>query len=815
MAVAGLNNFSAISSSPLSKWCANHEKPCNQASLRQMWRELEAEHITGNSRAQVGVRSMQGSVIELNTEFTRTFLSTGGNHHGVNSLIDSNEKENEHIISPRRLQNENDDSTSSSSESVDFGKVERERVREVFREWQNNGLRNNTPRDSHPNNYSKAKWLHEQQCERVRIVREWVENTTQQRDRFHGGREGQDTETGAQIDRVREGLRRRKIRRLCGKQTLLDLVMRAENEREKELQDLLKHRHVSDFPYRNRIQSLLKGRFLRKKTYKQDEKPSSLAASELGILRQKQTVSDLREGFLSSKLKSFASGAGRSVLSDTSYYNDINCYRHEHAEPSCLQHFVPDELCSRPTSEETDTDICYTDDSECGVSEDLHQQESEALAGEGHVVLEEVDRQQLSSTAECKFWRTFASENSLRNSADGRSSDTLGSQEIRLSVTQGSDPQNNETDAPCVSGDVVQLEEAIIEDMNWQNIPPELEDWQDSVIEDGDVNWVQLRNGNYTGWEQTSEDGTETYSHASSQRQYQLHNDREHYNLQVPHEEWHDNALHESRNDWSNEHFSEEVAIVHTSHFSDDDNGQDLELRQLLSRRRVSNLLRSDFRACLDQVIQSYVERRDHAPVDWEVEGVSSSSAAVVEEEQEQPIGHLHMGHPEALLGTTLPTLIPPSQQISYSHIVQDHNAYQQQVNSLQQSRNDWEIINDLKVDMGRLHQRMNNIQMMLEACISMQLELQCSVKQELSAALNWQSRSADCENLVLDETNLEHVRIGVCCLCCDAKIDSLLYRCGHMCACSKCAQKLVEAKNKCPMCRAPVIEVISAYSIQ
>lgn len=212
------------------------------------------ENITGNSQPQVGERSMQGNVIQLNTNFTSTVLSTGGKHEhdGVNRLIHSSEKENEHIISPRRLQNEHENSRSSSSN--DFSKVERDRVREVFREWQNNGLRNNTPRDSHPSNYSKAKWLGEKECERVRIVREWVESTMQQRGRYQGDRERQDAENGAQIDRVCEGLHRKTIHRLCSRQTLLDLMMRAKNERRREIQDLLKHRHVSCFSYRKRIQ---------------------------------------------------------------------------------------------------------------------------------------------------------------------------------------------------------------------------------------------------------------------------------------------------------------------------------------------------------------------------------------------------------------------------------------------------------------------------------------------------------------------------------------------------------------------------------
>lgn len=261
MAVAGVHNVSVLNSSlsrgesqsPVSSWWADRDRPNTRASsLLQMWRELE--HVTTSHRP------VQGRSDECNAGFRNTCLSGGDRH---DSFGDADEVESDCTISSMRgLPNEHEDNKGSGLESIDFSVVERERVREIFREWRSSVRRHDSvPNESQMNICSRAQWLGEKECERVRVVREWVEKTSQNRGTCHGSRDEQYVDTGAHIEQVRDGFpfdncetRTRKTLRLCGRQALLDLLMKAERERKRELLDLSEHRPVSDFPHRNRIQ---------------------------------------------------------------------------------------------------------------------------------------------------------------------------------------------------------------------------------------------------------------------------------------------------------------------------------------------------------------------------------------------------------------------------------------------------------------------------------------------------------------------------------------------------------------------------------
>nr|GMD15943.1 uncharacterized protein LOC109176729 [Ipomoea batatas] len=633
MAIVSLHNVSAFDSSfpGESRRRGERERPRTGAStLIQMWREIEGESMVSNTITRFGDRDGQ-----LRNEGVNSvgIFESDGHNNGVNS-------QNQTVLGK-----ENQNGTSDYS--MDLGEIERQRVRQVFRGWMGDGVKirslNTSP--SPINGQSKAEWLGGSECVKLRIVKEGLEMNNQQRGTNNSDRDEGGAENSPKIEQVSDrvllknsgnGVWKgcRALRGLRGRQALLDLLLKAQRERQRELQSLMEGRPVSNFAYRNRIQSLLRGRFLRNDRLILDERPAaaSIAASEIGLLRQRQTVSYLRKGFLS---------------------------RLVHIEPGHGQ------ICGFQSNDSSNGDIGLD------VIDDFRDQSE--LAYE---------------------WREINESQRLGNS------ETVGEMNQHGSTVKTA--ETSERRLECDS-----------------------ESWLESAANQQNPT--------------TRDNDVEEHSHEDS--------------MDAP------------------------VGRADSFYIPDDNDVHSVELRELLSRRRVSNLLQSGFRERLDRVIQSYVERQVQASLDWEMD-------------DEGEINDIERNNfsPDSLSQTLWDS--------------------------------EWEIINELRTDMDRLRQQMNNMQKMLETCLDMQIELQHSVQNEVFAALNHYAVSEDEnaaseDNLLKDEPKWDNVRKGICCLCCTSSIDSLLYRCGHMCTCSKCAEKLVQEHGKCPMCKAPVAEMIQAYFIQ
>ncbi|GKU91628.1 hypothetical protein SLEP1_g5476 [Rubroshorea leprosula] len=753
MALAGLHTVSMLDSSflresqsPSARRQGAVERPSTQASaILQMWRELEDDHLLNRARERVRERLRQRNV-DNNTDLSTTTMSESRGSDNPGSVGDVSESENEYGTwshDQGGSQNEHEsNNTSSREQSPDPGDVERERVRQIVRGWMDSGITDHSSNVTQRTGSTRAEWLGETERERVRIVRERVQMTSQQRGARGGRRENLGAGLDAQVDQVHEGSVvdhdegqpehiRRDLLRLRGRQAVIDLLVRIERERQRELQGLLEHRAVSDFAHRNRIQSLLRGRFLRSERPAEEERPPSMAASELIQLRQRHTVSGLREGFRN-RLESIVRGQASSN-SDTTSSSSVTDSRNEQLQ-------------------------------------------------------------------------------------------TNPSLDIQHENTEHSQPMVNDILRLPDQMDSFNSNTSVDENINWQENANQGENWQEQTNSNNErTSWQQSTFDQFNQWRGGNAEEMDANWQDNSVSDYRPEtpgNVGEEAHPPEAQRVWDEDSSREAVDNWSEgpsdpprARRGVPVRRFNRFHPPDDDNVYSMELRELLSRRSVSNLLRSGFRESLDQLIQSYVERQGRAPIDWDLHR-NLPTPTPPERDQEQQRGEANDDQTDAISRPpmVLPSPpVPPPQPLWHQDL--HHTSWSR--HSMHRSEIEWEIINDLRADMTRLQQGMSHMQRMLEACMDMQLELQRSVRQEVSAALN---RSVGEKGLSAetseDGSKWGHVRKGTCCVCCDSHIDSLLYRCGHMCTCSKCANELVHGGGKCPLCRAPIVEVIRAYSI-
>ncbi|KAJ0481309.1 hypothetical protein HanOQP8_Chr13g0483741 [Helianthus annuus] len=650
MAVTGINNVSVLESSyfgdnysPASRRFGSQEKPITRTSfIRKLWRDLE-----DGTKVRDTQRRQTSALVNGNTGSRCSCSSEDAESEDLS--INSSEVENECPFDQNQMGivNEQEDNINQNlclQQSPAIGSADKERVRQVFREW---GSKNNSGRTLICDNESK----------RVRTVRQWLESSTQQ------------AETSVRS--------RRTIRLRYGRHALLDLLTRFEMERKKEMQSLLESRPVSTFAHRKRIQVLLKGRFLWNQRFVHDEKSTSTAASELGLLRQTQTVSDLRKGFLSR----------------------VNSHEQPHDRPQS------DNSSENGTKyEENHEDII--NDSDMSSENELTYQENQPL---NNIVNDNESERQQPPPLPTEVFETERNHGAHQIEPSQEAFELKSqyeSDEDEVEVDDHRNPSETETDI-----------------LSWQEEIVEVEEEDDLTITESiqSLNANSVENQDDWMYQETVRDG------------------------------WYDNR-----------------PVVTTNAFYTPDDGDDnntrVELQRLMSRRQVSNLLQSDFRGRLDRLIQSYLARQDQAAEsddDWmlEMEHQDPYQQSVDENEHEND---------EAAESTD------PA------------NTWQQHPEIDQHPVTELEIINDLRMDMVMLQERMNSMQSTLEACMRMQLELQRSVQQEVSSALNRSSVSG--------EESLQS-----CFLCCDngSDSDSSPNRRGHVFVCSNCAEKINWSKIK------------------
>ncbi|KAK8942862.1 hypothetical protein KSP39_PZI009444 [Platanthera zijinensis] len=243
-------------------------------------------------------------------------------------------------------------------------------------------------------------------------------------------------------------------------------------------------------------------------------------------------------------------------------------------------------------------------------------------------------------------------------------------------------------------------------------------------------------------------------------------------------------------------------------------NSENREIRELLDMKTVSISLASDFSTKMNQMIASFLHRRGRQQYVDDNGGEECEQEGVWRESYEQSSDQEAAGTSSSRLSTEMLLHNQESwQSISLpldSPMLQYQRSWQTSPLAQFSSPNprEGEDMHGVKNSIANIHHEISELRKLVESCVDWQKKLEHSIKQEVFSAVN---QIVGRGNLLYD-SNCMQVKKDACCICCEAQVDSLLYRCGHMCACYKCAQELQWSSGRCPICRSLIAEVIRAY---
>ncbi|KAG9146492.1 hypothetical protein Leryth_011762 [Lithospermum erythrorhizon] len=660
MAVAGLHNASVGNSalcggstSPASILWGDQDRPSTRtSSILKMWQELEGEHVMSHPNIKIG--EQPGKFISRNSSyegFSSQESLDGTSSFGTVSTDDNGSWSCSQSLSDSDHGYE-DSNTFWSDQSNDLGEIERKRVRQIFHEWKSGGVKSRSPNAFHKNNLPRAQWLDQSECERVRSIREWVQNAQQRGGYIYASHDGV-TQHGSKSEHKLDGrlasrcevTERVSIRKLCGRQVLHDMLARVQRERKKEILKVLEGRPVSDFTHRNRIQSLVRERFLMNRRLIQEEKPACKALSELELLRKRNTVSNIREGFLSKSTHMLAGGVRR----DAACLDDYEDLKNQHRKSSN----DPEILC------ETD----YQSDSGSSQIE---------ISWRANGILES--------------WL----DNNIEGWSGGVSTDTRGK-------------HTNFLEAREVKNEISPQRTKTRDDHEIGRLPPFdlVECSKSEVTSCVDNDWEPYLNGEISTWEHVSIE-----SNMSQDTVSQWYHESDRDTITEENHMQYSEVLQEAKvtRTWLDVEFGQELGSAGMSnsfYVPDEESIQSMELRILQNRRRVSGLLGSGFRESLDQLIQSFVQRQDVASTECDLDESSLSHASLEQEQEDR---------------RNLDDRVQPAWALKLlQDSCTDHLPCQQHIENLSK------IINELRVVMAMLREKINNMQNMLEKCMDMQ----------------------------------------------------------------------------------------------
>ncbi|XP_057312548.1 E3 ubiquitin-protein ligase LRSAM1-like [Hydractinia symbiolongicarpus] len=130
--------------------------------------------------------------------------------------------------------------------------------------------------------------------------------------------------------------------------------------------------------------------------------------------------------------------------------------------------------------------------------------------------------------------------------------------------------------------------------------------------------------------------------------------------------------------------------------------------------------------------------------------------------------------------------------------------------------------------ELHSLRHQLDEMKRMMAMSMEIQLDTQRAIRQEVAAVCSAfikdmlsQTQGRSTVEAGMQQPTLFYpprsttVTSGQCVICIDNSVDTVLYQCGHMCVCQQCGLQLKIDGHNCPMCRAPIRDVIRTYQTQ
>ncbi|KAG6696263.1 hypothetical protein I3842_09G139600 [Carya illinoinensis] len=548
--------------------------------------------------------------------------------------------------------------------------------------------------------------------------------------------------------------------RIRGRQAFKDLLMQLQRDRHRELDTLVERRAVSGFPQRGRIQSLIRLRALQREAAIQDKRCSPSPSSEIIMLFQGSSITQLRDRFRT----------GTEQLATTQVTNTRSPRQEIVNNAADLDNSLAP---TQPSDHSNNQEVSITEE------HNIPLEEQNSLPHAGEDVHEESSR---NSEETSQGTSSEARNIDLEESADPTTPLRFWDENERAEDLEGSSHEYVETDYDWI-GDISRPQSY------WESCRKAR--YQEVLSTDnGDMHQLLERR-------------TVSNFLASDLRE---RIDR----LMVARLETQTHAEEEDE-DGSQERMEQLMSFLQRRNPSNSHREEDEEEEQQEEEEQEQE----------QEIDEEEDEDDEEEEGGEEEEEVAEEDRDESEEEEEESVisrGHYLEGGGYFDQSSSLLQVPSPSPQWAWTYRdneVGDHfespsqhlssqtdsQNTRQTPSSIDRNSTEMDLIYNLRGHMEQLYQEMSELRKSIKSCMDMQMIMQQSMKQEVHSVRGEGKRSYE-----------GAPKTGNCCICYEMQVDSLLYRCGHMCTCLKCAHELQWSNGKCPICRAPIMDVVRAY---